>query len=295
MATTSHLEITLLEQSQAQKEMTINEAFARIDAVLNSGAIDRDLAAPPSSPAAGDVYIVAASPTGAWAGKSANVAYFDQIWRFIVPREGMMLWVNDENLRVVYNGTHWQVVDGSGTGDLAAATYDPANIAQQVVGVSATQTLTNKTLTNPNIVGTATNDNAAAGSVGEFVSANLPPGSAITLSSNLSANVISMSLTAGDWDVSGQIQLTFPGGTAYTVYLGCIHTVSATLPALPDISRNGWSGASQSIPSPLGNGFITGVKRLSLASTTTVYLIVHMIFSAGTPSACGVLNARRVR
>jgi len=37
----------------------------------------------------------------------------------------------------------------SAGGDMAAATYDPANIAQQVVGTTATQTLTNKTLTSP--------------------------------------------------------------------------------------------------------------------------------------------------
>lgn len=295
MATTSHLEITLLEQSQAQKEITINEAFARIDAVLNSGAIDRDLAAPPSSPAAGDVYIVAASPTGAWAGKSANIAYFDQIWRFIVPREGMMLWVNDENLRVVYNGTHWQVVDGSGTGDLAAATYDPANISQQLVGLSATQTLTNKTLGNPNIVGTATNDNAPAGSVGEYVSATLGSGSAVSLTNGTPANITSISLTAGDWDVWGEIQLIFSSGTAYTLYVGGTHTISATLPAAPDLSRNGWTGASQTIPSAVGNGFVVGMKRFSLASTTTIYLVCQMGFTAGSPTAYGVLAARRVR
>lgn len=113
MATTSHLEITLLEQSQAQKEITINEALARIDAVLNCGVIDRDLATPPGSPTAGDTYIVAASPTGAWSGKAGQVAYYDQVWRFVVPREGLMLWLNDENVHVVHNGTSWDVFSGA--------------------------------------------------------------------------------------------------------------------------------------------------------------------------------------
>lgn len=116
MATTSHLEITLLEQSQAQKEITINEALARIDAVLNTGVVDRDLASPPGSPAEGDAYIVAASPTGAWSGKAGQVAYYDQIWRFIAPREGLTLWVNDENIHVVHNGTGWQTTGGGGGG-----------------------------------------------------------------------------------------------------------------------------------------------------------------------------------
>jgi hypothetical protein len=38
---------------------------------------------------------------------------------------------------------------GSGSGDMLKATYDPANIVQQLVGTTATQTLTNKTLTGP--------------------------------------------------------------------------------------------------------------------------------------------------
>lgn len=42
---------------------------------------------------------------------------------------------------------------GSGSGDMLAATYDPAAIAQQVVGLTAIQTLTNKTLTSPTISG----------------------------------------------------------------------------------------------------------------------------------------------
>lgn len=151
MANTPHLGITLLEQSQAQKEVTVNEALYRIDALLNSGVIDKDLSAPPGSPTQGDVYIVASSPTGAWSGKAKYVAYYDQIWRFIEPREGLMLWVDDENKRYVYNGSAWEEIEALGGGGMLASTYDPANIAQQVVGTTATQTLTNKTLTTPTI------------------------------------------------------------------------------------------------------------------------------------------------
>lgn len=161
MATTTHLGITLLETAQAQKEITINEAFARIDAILNTGIIDKDLAVPPTTPLTGDCYIIAASATGDWLGKSGQIAYFDQIWRFIVPNKGLMLWVNDENVHYLFNGTIWQIVviSSGGSGDMTKAVYDGANIAQQVVGVSATQTLTNKTLTAPkfsSIVNTGT-------------------------------------------------------------------------------------------------------------------------------------------
>lgn len=44
-------------------------------------------------------------------------------------------------------GFNWSTA--SGTGDMNKSIYDPANISGQVVGLTATQTLTNKTLTNP--------------------------------------------------------------------------------------------------------------------------------------------------
>lgn len=107
MATTPHLGITLVEQAQSQKEVTVNQALARIDALLNSGAKSRVVATPPASPTAGDVYIIAASPTGDWTGQAGKLTYFDAIWRFITPIEGMTLWVNDENLLYSYDGAAW--------------------------------------------------------------------------------------------------------------------------------------------------------------------------------------------
>lgn len=144
--------LTLLESAQAQKEVTINEALARIDAVLNVGVIDRHLATPPGSPNEGDVYIVASGAMGAWSGKDAQVAYFDQVWRFIEPNEGLTLWVADEDAHFVFNGSAWVMSGGGGGGgggDMDGAVYDPASIAEQVVGVAAVQTLSNKTLQSP--------------------------------------------------------------------------------------------------------------------------------------------------
>ena len=46
-------------------------------------------------------------------------------------------------------GFTWVVAAGGG--DMTVATYDPASITEQLVGLTAIQTLTNKTLTSPNI------------------------------------------------------------------------------------------------------------------------------------------------
>lgn len=131
MATTAHMGVTLVEQAQASKEVTVNEALSRLDAVLNTGAKDKDLATPPGSPVAGDVYIVAGSPTGDWAGHAGKLAFFDQIWRFITPREGLTLWVNDEDALYTYDGAAW--------GKTAAVLQ---NIS--LLGVNATADATNK-------------------------------------------------------------------------------------------------------------------------------------------------------
>jgi len=58
---------------------------------------------------------------------------------------------------VLANGVDIRGAAGAGSGDMTVAVYDAAGIAQQVVGTTATQTLTNKTLTSPVINnGTAT-------------------------------------------------------------------------------------------------------------------------------------------
>lgn len=107
MATTNHLGITLVEQSQAQKEVTVNQAITRLDAILNTGAKSRTTNTPPGSPATGDLYIVGGTPTGAWSGQAGKLAYYDQAWQFITPNEGISLWVNDEDLIYSYNSSAW--------------------------------------------------------------------------------------------------------------------------------------------------------------------------------------------
>jgi hypothetical protein len=117
MTATSHLGVALIEQSQSQKEVTANQAFTSIDAVLNSGAKSRGLATPPGSPASGDLYIVAASPTGDWSGQAGKLTYYDQIWRFITPNHGIMLWVNDESQMVIYDGSNWTAIKATVAGN----------------------------------------------------------------------------------------------------------------------------------------------------------------------------------
>lgn len=69
---------------------------------------DRDLAAPPVSPTAGDAYIVGASPSGAWVGKSGQVAVWSgAAWVFGAPRVGWVAYIEDEQKLSAYKASGW--------------------------------------------------------------------------------------------------------------------------------------------------------------------------------------------
>ena len=65
MDTSPNLQLAFLMAAQSQKHVTYNEAMRALDALVQQSVLDKDLATPPSSPADGVRYIVAASPTGA--------------------------------------------------------------------------------------------------------------------------------------------------------------------------------------------------------------------------------------
>lgn len=151
--------------------------------------------------------------------------------------------------------------------------------------VLATGTITPSSIAG--IVGTATNDNANAGSFGEFVSAQ---GLAVSLTSSTTANITSISLTAGDWDVRGNVEFIPAGGTTFTQALSGANTVSATLPAAPSRSLGNYTTAAGQ-----GQTLVVPTTRVSIASTTTVYLTAFASFSGSTLTASGFISARRIR
>jgi hypothetical protein len=142
------------------------------------------------------------------------------------------------------------------------------------------------------IVGTTTNNNAAAGSVGEYATASAAS-TTVSLTTATPANVTSISLTAGDYDVQGVCVYQTAASTSVTQDICGISTTSATLGADGSYTRSTFAavvpGAVEyaDMPSP--------VFRVSLAATTTVYLVGQSTFTVSTQTAGGVIRARRVR
>ena len=106
--TTTRFALPMLVAGQAQKEITHNEALALVDALLHPVVETMALSTPPSAPVAGQGWIVAAAPSGAWAGHAAELAVWtDGGWRFAVPTEAMTIWVRDLGLHARRTGSAW--------------------------------------------------------------------------------------------------------------------------------------------------------------------------------------------
>lgn len=142
--------------------------------------------------------------------------------------------------------------------------------------------------TTGGIIGTATNDNAASGEVGEFISSHILTGSATSITRNTPQNVTNISLTAGDWDVFGNIQLADGAGSATTM----AGWTSSTSMTLPDLSL---TAIIATITAGAGWAMTVPYQRYSLASTTTVYLSTQVTAPSGTMAVAGGIYARRVR
>ena len=105
---TTNLALPYILAAQAQKHVTHNEALRLLDGLVQLSVLDRDLTAPPGSPADGDRYIVASGGADDWAGWDFNVALFtDGTWLRLPPRAGWRAWVEDEGLLLVYDGASW--------------------------------------------------------------------------------------------------------------------------------------------------------------------------------------------
>lgn len=106
---TTRFNLPLLAVSQAQKEVTHNEALVRIDALLHA-MVESVLSIPPTLNESdiGKCWLIDSGAIGAWVGKSGHLAiWVGNDWRFINPIEGMRLRLRDEKSDAVFDGDSW--------------------------------------------------------------------------------------------------------------------------------------------------------------------------------------------
>lgn len=141
-------------------------------------------------------------------------------------------------------------------------------------------------------VGTTTNDNATAGHIGEYIESVVASGSAVSLTTGTAKTVTSISLTPGDWDVSGVVSLLPAASTSVTRRSASISLTADTLGAngaqtIQPVAAVVTGATSFSLPTP--------TVRVSIAVTTIVYLIGFADFTVSTMAAFGAIRARRMR
>ena len=105
MNETKNLHLPLLRQGQLNKDITVNDALVLIDSILNASL--KTLApfqAPPIDLEEGDLILVAENAIESFEGKDGCIAFYNNGWRFIKPREGLMLWARESKALAVFNG-----------------------------------------------------------------------------------------------------------------------------------------------------------------------------------------------
>jgi hypothetical protein len=150
------------------------------------------------------------------------------------------------------------------------------------------------------IPGTITNDSAAAGDVGEVITANLAAGFALSLSTGSGKSLCSISLTPGQWDITGLLQFVAASTTSITSFVSSISKTNNTV------------GGATAVPTAAGEVQVENDRPLvasgsteialnipsivaKVASTTTYYLVAQAVFSVSTMTAFGSITAVRRR
>ena len=119
MTDTGHLGMTLLTAGQSGGETSVNASLSRLDALAQILVKSNDLSTPTSlSPVAGDTYILSGTGSDGWATFAANsIAWYDGgTWFNLLPiakHEGLLAYIQDENVLHYWTGTAWAVLHGT--------------------------------------------------------------------------------------------------------------------------------------------------------------------------------------
>lgn len=182
----------------------------------------------------------------------------------------------------VFNGTGTAVINFTTSGALPTGIVAGTNYyAFNVVG----NTFNIATSADNAIAGTAINTSGTQSGTQTGVPTAI-------LATAITAVVAAMSLTAGDWDISGNVGFLAAGTTSITSFSVFSNTAAGTSNIPGRATQNTFPA---SIPGVSNNIVSVGPGRYSLGGTTTVYLISLSAFGVSTMATWGGFHARRVR
>lgn len=144
-----------------------------------------------------------------------------------------------------------------------------------------------------NLPATATDDDADAGKLGEYLFTEVLAASQVQLTTATAKTIATLTLEAGDYMAHGNVSFAPAGTTTIQSIIAAIHTTTDELPTAPG------SGAFSMIAGGLTTGanqrLFAGTRRISLASQTNIFLIGQSTFGVSTMHAYGFIGAWRIR
>jgi hypothetical protein len=157
------------------------------------------------------------------------------------------------------------------------------------IPIAASATSVTSSIAPGHLPGTATNDSAAAGQVGEVISSVVTSG--VAVATGATATVGSIALTAGDWDVMGEVWFA-PGSTGVLSLIAALNGV-ASLPGSEFLTAS-LSNQTFAAASATYNQMAICPCRISTAGPQTMFLLASQTNGVGT-TATGKIWARRAR
>lgn len=108
MDETTQLALPLVQPSQAQKHVTVNEALVRLDGLTHLTLQSAETATPPVSAEDGETWWVPLGGVNAWDGHAGELAIWSNGgWVFVQPRTGWRGWILDRNQPALFDGSGW--------------------------------------------------------------------------------------------------------------------------------------------------------------------------------------------
>ncbi len=110
---TNNLNLLYLYPNQSQKEWIINEALNMLDAMIFRIVESRSFEEEPyGHNLSNSLYIVPNNAKNTWKDYEPNtiLVYIDKAPIKIMPKRGMIFWINDESCFILFDGKEWNAL-----------------------------------------------------------------------------------------------------------------------------------------------------------------------------------------
>jgi len=109
---TQNLNLPFIAPAQAQKHITVNTAFQKLDIAVNISVREVNLTTPPTDALEGERFALSDYPGGMWAGHGGEIAAWQNgVWEFYAPDVGTLIWSKASETVYVKQATEWQSIE----------------------------------------------------------------------------------------------------------------------------------------------------------------------------------------